>query len=174
MITQGNRCLAWLGLLLLCACAPNIAVDYDKNTDFSSYHTYGWGKGTPAKTPGLDRQIVEAIDDQMARKGLTKTAGDPDLLVTYHAATHEEIDYNESSYSSGAGPGYGSPISSSAADAPMRVNVGTIVVDMYDTTAKRTVWHGVGSDLVMDDPAKTSMEIQKGAAKMFEKFPPRQ
>ena len=171
---QSKRCLAWLSLLLLCACSPNIAVDYDKSTDFSLYHTYGWGKGTPAKNPDLDRQIVAAIDEQIGRKGFTKTEGDPDLVVTYHAATHEELDYNEASYSSGYGPAYGSPISASSADTPMRVRVGTVIVDMYDTAKKRKVWHGVGSNLVGDDPAKTSVEIRKGAIKMFEDFPPRQ
>jgi len=44
---------------------------------------------------------------------------------------------------------------------------------MYDAKEKRKVWHGVGSDLVMDDPAKTSAEIRNGAVKMFEKFPAR-
>ena len=134
--------------MLLCACSSNIAVDYDKSTDFSRYRTYGWGQGMPAKNPNLDRQIMGAIDEQMARKGFTKTEGDPDLVVTYHAATHEEVDYNEASY----GSGYGSSISPSAAEVPMKVNVGTVVVDMYDPKAKRKVWHGVGSDLVMDDP----------------------
>ena len=116
---------------------------------------------------------MKAIDDQMAQKGFTKTDADPDLTVIYHAATHEEVDYSEASYTSGAGPGYGAPISASAADVPMRVKVGTVVVDMYDTKQRRNVWHGVGSDLVMDDPAKTSAEIQKGAVKLFEKFPPK-
>jgi hypothetical protein len=54
------------------------------------------------------------------------------------------------------------------------VKVGTVVVDMYDTKHKRNVWHGVGSDLVRDDPGKVSERIQRGAAKMFENFPPRQ
>jgi uncharacterized protein DUF4136 len=167
---QRTRWIAALGLMLLCACASNIVVDYDKNTDFSRYRTYGWGQGMPARNPNLDRQIMGAIDEQMGRKGFTKTEGDPDLVVTYHAATHEEIDYNEASY----GSGYGSSISPSAAEVPMKVNVGTVVVDMYDPKAKRKVWHGVGSDLVMDDPTKTSAEIRNGAVKMFEKFPPRQ
>jgi len=130
---QRTRWIAALGLMLLCACASNIVVDYDKNTDFSRYRTYGWGQGMPAKNPNLDRQIMGAIDEQMARKGFTKTEGDPDLVVTYHAATHEEIDYNEASY----GSGYGSSISPSAAEVPMKVNVGTVVVDMYDPKAKR-------------------------------------
>lgn len=170
MTQQRTRWIAALGLMLLCACASNIVVDYDQNTDFSRYRTYGWGQGMPAKNPNLDRQIMGAIDEQMARKGFTRTEGDPDLVVTYHAATHEEIDYNEASY----GSGYGSSISPSAAEVPMKVNVGTVVVDMYDPKAKRKVWHGVGSDLVMDDPTKTSAEIRNGAVKMFEKFPPRQ
>jgi Domain of unknown function (DUF4136) len=167
-----KRWIALLSLLLLCACSPNVAVNYDKNTDFSRYRTYGWGKGTPAKNPDLDRQIVESIDEQLARKGFTKTDGDPDLVVTYHAATHEEVDYHDPTYGSGGGPATGSPISASAADVPMKVRVGEIVVDMYDAKQQRNVWHGVGSDLVMDDPAKTSAEIRKGAVKMFEKFPP--
>jgi hypothetical protein len=155
--------------LLVCACASNVVVDYDKSADFSSFRTYGWGTGTPAKNPNLDREIVQAVDEQMARKGFRKTEADPDLLVTYHAATHEEIDYNEASF----GQGYHSTISPSASEIPMRVKVGEIVVDMYDTKQKRNVWHGVGTDLVMDDPAKTSTEIHHGAAKMFDKFPPR-
>ena len=158
--------------MLLWACAPNVAVDYDKSTDFSRYHTYQWGTGVPAKNPDTDRQIVEAIDDQLARKGFTKTEADPDLVVTYHAATHEEVDYSEGSGYSGSGPKYGSAISPEALDTPMRVQIGTIMVDMFDTKQKRKVWHGVGSDVMMNDPAKRSAEIQKGAVKLFDKFPP--
>jgi hypothetical protein len=172
VLSHSKRWIASLSLLLLCACASNVVVNYDKNTDFSRYHTYGWGKGSPAKNPDLDRQIVESIDEQLARKGFTRTDAEPDLLVSYLAATHEEIDYNESSYGSGLGPAYGSLDTSSSADVPMKVRVGEIVVDMFDTKQKRNVWHGVGSDLVMDDPAKTSAEIRKGADKMFKHFPP--
>jgi hypothetical protein len=160
--------------VLLCACAPNVVVDYDKSTDFSRYHTYQWGKGVPAKNSATDQQIVDAIDEHLARQGFTKADADPDLIVTYHAATHEEVDYGEGSYSgSGAGPAYGSLQTASSGDVPMRVRVGEIIVDMYDTKQKRNVWHAVGRDVMMDDPSKTSAEIRKGADKMFEKFPPR-
>jgi len=166
--------MAWLGLMLLCACAPDIVVNYDKSADFSRYRTYGWGKNTPAKNPNLDQQIVQAIDDQLARKGLAKTESDPDLLISYHAASHEEIDYTEASYASGMGPAYGAAESTSASSTPMRVKVGTVIVDMYDPKTKRNVWHGAGSGLLGDDQGKMSGEIHKGAAKMFEKFPPSQ
>ena len=164
--------MACLALVLLCACSPNVVVNYDKNTDFSGYHTYTWGKGKPAQNPILDRQIVETIDEQLAQKEFSKTDDNPDLVVTYHAATEEQTDYGESSYVSGYGPAYGSPAGTSS-EVPMTVKVGTIVVDMFDTRAKRNVWRGVGSDIVADDPEKTSVEIRRGAAKMFENFPPR-
>ncbi len=48
-----------------------------KSPDSYRYRTYGWGQGMPAKNPNLDREIVVAIDEQMARKGFTKTEGDP-------------------------------------------------------------------------------------------------
>lgn len=163
--------LAWVGLLLLCACGPNVVVNYDKSTNFSQYRTYRWGQGVPAKNPDVDQQIVESIDEQMARKGFSKTNIDPDLMVTYHAATREEVDYNDM-YGAGGGPAYGSLQTASAGDVPMRVKVGEIVVDMYDTKQKRNVWHAVGRGLVKDDPSKTSAQIRKGAVKMFEKFPP--
>jgi hypothetical protein len=168
-VKQSVACFA---LILLCACAPNVVVDYDKNADFPRYRTYRWGTGVPAKNPETDRQIVEAIDGQLSNKGFTKTESDPDLVVTYHAATHEEVDYDRPTYGSGGGPAYGSLQTPESLDPPMRVRVGTIVVDMYEAKQQRRVWHGVGSDVVMDDPAKTSAEIHKGAAKMFEKFPP--
>lgn len=168
------RWIPWFALMLLCACAPNVAVDYDKSADFSRYRTYGWGKGMPAKNPTTDQEIVKVIDEQLARKGLTKAQSDPDLVVAYHAATHEEVDYNEASFTSGSGPAYGSLQTPSSSDAPMRVKVGTVIVDLYDSKEKRRVWHGVASDIVPDSQGKMAADIEKGAAKMFENFPPRQ
>jgi Domain of unknown function (DUF4136) len=168
-----QRWATCVALMLLCACAPNVVVDYDKSADFSKYRTYGWGTGMPAKNPETDRQIVEAIDGHLANKGFKRTESDPDLVVTYHAATHEDVDYHEGDYA-GSGPRFGSAISPEALDTPMRVQIGTIMVDMYDPKQKRRIWHAVGSDVMMNDAAKTAAEIKKGAAKMFENFPPRQ
>ena len=168
-----NKLICWLSLMLLCACAPNVQVSYDKSADFSRYRTYAWGKGVPAKNPNLDRQITETIDEQLARKGFTQLDGDPDLVVSYRASTREDTEYTEGQFVSGQGAAYSSIGGQSSADVPMTVTVGTLVVDMYDTKAKRNVWHGVGSEIVGENPEKTTQAIRKGAAAMFEKFPPR-
>ena len=49
---------------------------------------------------------------------------------------------------------------------------GTLVLDMWDASAKKLVWRGVASDTVSDDPAKNAKKIDQVARKMFERYPP--
>jgi hypothetical protein len=53
------------------------------------------------------------------------------------------------------------------------VPVGTLIVDMYDTSSKRLVWRGMARDTLSDKPEKNSEKLQKAVDKMFAKFPPR-
>ena len=72
-------------------------------TDFSKYHTYIWVdevQGVPLvgghPDQILDTQVKQAIDSQMAAKGLTKVAdgGKPDLLLGYQVAIDQEKQIN--------------------------------------------------------------------------------
>jgi hypothetical protein len=73
--------------------AQKVTIDFDKGTDFSRPKTYAWIKGTPASNPKLDLYIMGVGDHQLEQKGLTKVeAKDADLLITYHAASHGEIN----------------------------------------------------------------------------------
>ena len=73
-------------VLALVACsvtyAQDVRTNYMPGTDFSKYHTYAWVdevQGVPAvgghPDQILDAQVKQAIDSQMAGKGLTKVAG---------------------------------------------------------------------------------------------------
>src|SRR5579864_8063316 len=81
-------------IMALIACsamhAQDVRTNYMPGTDFAKYHTYAWVsdvQGVPAvgghPDQILDAQVKEAIDSQMAAKGLTKVAdgGQPDLLL---------------------------------------------------------------------------------------------
>ncbi|MEX5214115.1 MAG: DUF4136 domain-containing protein [Nitrospiraceae bacterium] len=184
MIVDAKVRGALLLSLALASCTPKIVVDFDKNTDFTNYHTYAWGKGTPAKSPFVDARIVAAIDEQLTSKGYQKVDANPDMLVSYHAATGEEVHYNTTSFGYGYGPawgpgygwyrggyGWGGGVSTSTT-SPTTVTIGTVVVDMYDAKDKRMIWRGRGSDTVLEDPAENEAQIREGAEKMFEKFPP--
>ena len=90
-------------VLALLACTVTQGQDVRTNskpgTDFSKYHTYAWVdevKGVP-RVGGqpdqiLDAQVKQAVDSQMAAKGLTKASdGDKaDLLLGYQLVIDRE------------------------------------------------------------------------------------
>jgi hypothetical protein len=59
-----------------------VNADWDKTANFANYKTYAWGKGTPAKNQLWDQRIMDAVDGQLAAKGLQKVdvASNPDLI----------------------------------------------------------------------------------------------
>ncbi len=94
-------------VLALVACSVTFAQDvrtnYMPGTDFSKYHTYAWVdevQGVPSvgghPDQILDAQVKQAIDSQMAAKGLTKVVdgGKPDLLLGYQLAIDQEKQIN--------------------------------------------------------------------------------
>jgi hypothetical protein len=53
------------------------------------------------------------------------------------------------------------------------IPVGTLVIDMYDTSTKQLVWRGLATDQLSDKPDKDTKKLEKAVNKMFDKFPPR-
>src|SRR5262245_40504705 len=95
-----------IGLLILIGCVSSSAQDIKCNvlpgTDFAKYRTYKWGRASNAQYPSqiMDGQIMQAIDAQLALKGLQKSSSDDaDLVVIYQAAVDQEKQWN--SYSTG-------------------------------------------------------------------------
>ena len=94
-------------VLALVACsvtyAQDVRTNYLPGIDFSRYHTYAWVdevKGVP-RVGGqpdqiLDTQVKEAVDSQMAAKGITKVVdgGTADLLLGYQLAIDREKQIN--------------------------------------------------------------------------------
>src|SRR3984957_7185485 len=92
--------LICFGLMLgIVASAQDVRTNYMQGTDFSKYHTYAWVdevKGVPRvggqPDPIPDDQLKQAVDSQMAAKGLTKVVdGDKaELLLGYQLAIDRE------------------------------------------------------------------------------------
>ncbi len=49
--------------------------------------------------------------------------------------------------------------------------VGTLVVDLFDSSTKEVVWRGVATDTISDKPEKNIKETQKVIEEMFKKYP---
>lgn len=152
--------------------AQDVTTNFDQNTDFTRYKTYKW-----VDIPGgvkvddiLARQLSEAVDAELATKGLAKTDSDSaDLYVGYQVATSEERQIN--AYSSGGmrwGGGFANATTST-------LTVGSFSLDMYDPKAKQMIWRGLATKTI--DPKasaeKRQKNIQNGAAKLLKDFPPK-
>jgi len=161
------------------ASAQDIKYNYLRGTDFSKYKTYKWVKVSNAQYPNsiLDEQIMQAIDSQLALKGLSKTEDRPDLYVIYQVAINQEKQWN--SYSSGGDywgwggwGGWGGM--STTTTTSKTINIGTLNCDLYDVFIKKQVWRGEASKTLGSgkDPEKVHKNINKAMAKLFKKYPP--
>jgi len=166
------------------ASAQDIKYNFLPGTDFAKYKTYKWVRIPKVEYPNqiLDGQIMQAIDAQLALKGLNKTESDTaDLYVCYQAAVSQEKQFN--SYSNDMGGwgygrwggwgGYGGGMSTTTTTSST-INIGTLNVDMYDVAAKNQVWRGAASKTLGSgkDPAKVNKNLNKAMAKLFKKYPP--
>jgi len=165
-----------VGALVVCnlAWGQDVKTDYMPGTDFSRFHTYTWATIEGAQHPNqiVDAQIKQAIDAQLANKGLTKTTGDTaDLLVGYQVAVDHEKQWN--AYGMGGGWGLGGGMATATSST---IDVGTLVLDMYDPSTKKLVWSGRASKTIepSKNPEKNTEHLDKAMAKLLKDFPPKQ
>jgi hypothetical protein len=163
-----------LGLTLLSSAlvAQNVSYDYDKATNFSQFKTYSWVRGTTLSDELNHRRVVNAIDEEFARRGFTKVemAGGADVLVAYHASFDKDIEIN--GFSSGWGPYRfgGSRTGSARVD---EILTGTLAVDVVNRRTNLIVWRGTASKEVNVNakPETRERNINKAVEKLFNRFP---
>lgn len=169
------------------ALGQDVRYNYDKQTDFSKFKTYKWVDIKEAQKPNdiTDKQLKEAIDAQLATKGLSKVDSDnADLLMGYQTAIGSEKQFT--SFSSGMGPGwgygpgwygggwYGGGGMSTTTGQTSTIYVGQLDLDMYDSTNKDLVWRGVVSKTIdpKAKPDKQQKNINKAITKLLKNYPP--
>jgi hypothetical protein len=160
-------------LLPSLALAQKTSYDYDKSTNFSTFHSYALKEGTPVGNSLIDNRIIEALNAELAAKGLTKTDTNPDLFVTYHVAFDKQKDI--SAWSSGVGP-YGWHYGMGSTDVQVReILIGTLVVDMADAKRKEVVWRGVATKEIdtQAKPEKRDKNIREAVKKVLKNYPPK-
>jgi hypothetical protein len=188
--SMGMRVVVGLCFLLTvsAAFAGNVNVDFDKGTDFSKYKTYAFAEGTPTPETLTNQRIEAAIDAQMAAKGLTKVASNADLTVVYHCAVTQKTQLNTTNMGGwGWGPGWGrgwgwrggfrggwGGLGGNAITQVEQIPVGTLIVDIGDSSSQKYVWRGTATNTVSSNQSKNAKTIDQEVKKMFEKFPPKE
>ena len=163
--------------------AQDVRYNFDSKADFSKFKTYKWVeiKGADHANQLVDKQITEAIEAELATKGLQKTDADTaDLYIGYQTAIGTEKQFTSYNTGWGYGPGWGGGWYGGGMGSTMTtgttstIYVGQLVVDMYDTAGKDLVWRGTASKTIdpKAKPDKQQKNLKKAVAKLFKNYPP--
>src|SRR5215813_3107572 len=174
--------LIMLLLAAVMAVAQDVRYNFDKSADFSKFKTYKWVpiKDASKVSDLVDKQIKDAIDTELATKGLTKVEGDDaNLYIGYQPAVGEEKQFNSYSTGWGYGPGwgggwYGGMGSTTTHGSTSTIYKGQLVLDMYDSANKNLVWRGVVSKTIdpKAKPEKQQKNLAKATKKLLKNYPP--
>ena len=177
-----------LSLLAVLAATPALAakpqIQWNNSYDFSTIKTFQWqdqsGDSLKESSPFLHGHIVNAIQYQLTKSGLTEVTENPDVYVNYTASARRDVqlESDTNGYTFGAygygwaryGYGFSAPIgavSPSTSTRVVEVERGTLVVDIWAAATKELVWRGTAADItVSDDLDKTRRNAEKAIEAM--------
>jgi hypothetical protein len=175
-----------VGILLLTfsAFGQDVRYNFDKNADFSKFKTYKWvALKDAAKVNDLvSKQITDAIDAELATKGLTKVDDDSaNLYIGYQAGIGQEKQFTSYSSDWGYGGGWyrggwygGAGGMSTTTGQTDTIYIGQLALDMYDSTNKDLAWRGVASKTIDEKakPDKQQKNLAKAIKKLLKNYPP--
>jgi hypothetical protein len=175
--------LVVITLLLVAASslAQDVRYNFDKSLDFSKFKTYKWVpiKGAATVSDLVDKQIKDAIDTELATKGLTKVdSEEANLYIGYQPSVGEEKQFNSYSTGWGYGPGwgggwYGGMGSTTTHGSTSTIYKGQLALDMYDSTNHNLAWRGVMSKTIdpKAKPEKQQKNLAKATKKLLKNYP---
>jgi hypothetical protein len=179
MRTRAAVALALLLPALPCFAQPkpvaqqDVKIDYDKTVDFKKYKVFGWVPfQEPAANPANHIRVVKAVEAALTEKGLVRA--EPGQQADLYAHVQGRIEKKRTSTS---GP------SESAWNATpnqqwkvsfdlKKVDVGTLVVELWDGKSKDIVWRAKGEAL-LKDPDAVEKTINETVKRMLADYPPK-
>jgi len=178
--------ITMVGLLLAAAAAlgQDVRYNFDKNADFSKFKTYKWVtiKDAARVNDLTDKQIIAAVDAELATKGLTKTSDDSaNLYIGYQAGIGQEKQFTSFSSDWGYGGGWyrggwygGMGGMSTTTGQTSTIYVGQLALDMYDSANHDLVWRGLASKTISPKakPEKQEKNLAKAVRKLLKNYPP--
>jgi hypothetical protein len=152
----------FVGLLVVAVTATvaqNSAFRVDPSTDFSKFKTYAWDNSTNTEraTTQVDAQFAEALESELANKGLRKVDSDAaNLLICYHSnfGTKQMKRYTmyhgESTYA-------------------WTIKFGELAIDMFDASTEKLVWRNT-ADI---NPKAKQQDVAKAVSNLLKNYPPK-
>src|SRR5215470_2527147 len=167
----------WLAILVLgaslAAAQPppdedKVELEFDKGTDFSAYKTYGWVPfQDPAPNTANHIRVTRAVEKELEAKGLVKaTDGRADVFVRYQGRLEKKIKGTPSKVDS-----QWQPTNPRFTVDFSKVQIGTLVLELYDGGTRNVVWHARTSSRVAT-PDRIEEQIDAAVKRLLSRFPP--
>jgi hypothetical protein len=166
-----------VGLMFLIAgnlSAQQVKTDYDRSANFGQYKTYSWEKVKTQDPLDVDR-IKNSVNAALATRGWTQVNSGGDVSIMAVQMTQNQQTLNTFYDGFGGGWGwrrFGGAGFGDATTTTETYQVGTLVIDLFDTKTKKLVWRGSASDTLSNNSNKNIKDLDNGVEKMFKKFPP--
>lgn len=160
------------------AMAQKVDILYAHEFDFENIATFQYVETQESQvksTEIMHNRIVGMIKKALRDGGLAEVEEDPDIYVTYHFISEEKKGYTTTGYGYGGywGGWYGwggYPAISTSTTQEYTYEVGTLIIDAYDSVEKKIVWHGTGKIKVKDKPQKQTQQVENILKKLGGKW----
>jgi hypothetical protein len=153
--------------------AQQVKTDYDRSANFSQYKTYSW-EHVKTQDPLYVDRIKNSVNAALAAKGWTQVNSGGDVSIVAMEITRDQQTLNTFYNDFGGGWGwrrFGGGFGE-ATTTTETYKVGTLVIDLFDTKAKKLLWRGISSDTLSNNSNQNIKNLDKGVDKLFKQFPP--
>lgn len=160
-----------------------VQTDYDKSVDFTKYKTFSFyelADKSGSVSELNKKRIVNAVKNEMTKKGLTEAVDNPDILVNITAilANKQSVTANTDYYNYGGyyrpyywGGGY---VGSTTTYNVYDYKEGSLIIDVIDASNKQLIWQGIGNKEIDSPSKKTEEKINDAVMQIMAGYPPKQ
>lgn len=165
-----------IGFITGCS-SISVTSDYDPGADFISYNTFSIYDGVIKDSqlesaPLVKKRVLEAITNEMQKKGLTLTdSANAALTIFAQAGTAEKM--NVTDYGYGYGGWWGSYPYGRDIDVSYYTEA-SVIIDLVDNAKDEMIWRGIGTGVVQQSgtPEERQQRIDEAIAKILDQYPP--
>lgn len=169
------KLFALIGMsILLASCGATVAVDYEKQTDWSKYASYQFYPNIESGLNDLDNKRIKKAMDSVFSTSLYKPSETPQFLINFYAK--EAISNSRNTLGIGVGGGGGNVGVGVSGGIPIGGPVieQQITIDFIDAEKDQLIWQAIVDCKLKEKatPEQRDTHYYKVIQKAFKKFPP--
>lgn len=160
-----------LTLFTSCQTVKYIA-DFDESQDFTQYKTYNlmqWNEKNNKYISGINKErILRGIHKEMEKRGYSLSEK-PDIMLNVNVIVEERKGTH--AYTTYMG-GYYTPFGYGVTTyQEYTYLVGTLIIDMFEESSKKQIWHGAAMGEVEEKRERTEEDFHRIISRILKRYP---